>query len=102
MAVAVKHALISVDDHVQEPPDLWTSRLSKSKWGDRIPHLELVADGAEQWVLDGQVLMDGHVARAAAFLPDRNNEPRRWSEVPAAAYVPAERLRAMDAAGVDY
>src|SRR5438477_12619508 len=98
-ATAIKHALISVDDHVQEPPDLWTSRLSKGKWGDRVPHLERTDDRAEHWVLDGQTLLDGHVARAAAFMADRNSDPRRWDDVPTAAYVPSDRLRAMDAAG---
>ncbi len=92
---------ISADDHVQEPPDLWTRRLSRAKWGDRIPHLERAEDGSERWVADGQVLLDGRVARAGAFLSDINQEPRRWDEVPAAAYAPAERLTAMDAAGID-
>lgn len=92
---------ISVDDHVQEPPELWTSRLSKSRWGDRIPHLER-HNGGERWVVDGRILLHGKVARAGAFMADRGQEPRRWDEVPPAAYVPSERLRAMDAAGVDY
>ena len=30
--------IISVDDHVVEPPDLWTERLPSS-YGDRIPHV---------------------------------------------------------------
>src|SRR6202042_2644823 len=30
--------IISVDDHVVEPPDLWTSRLPKSLH-DRVPHV---------------------------------------------------------------
>ncbi len=98
----LKYGLISVDDHVQEPPDLWTSRLSKAKWGDRIPHVEQASDGSERWVLDGQVVLDGHVADVGAIMPDRNHEPRRWDEVPAAAYRPAERLKAMEADGVDY
>src|SRR5436190_1072669 len=94
--------LISVDDHVQEPPDLWTQRLSRSRWGDRIPHLQQEADGSEHWVADGQILLDGRVASVGAALADRNREPRCWEEVPAAAYRPAERLQAMDAAGIDY
>jgi uncharacterized protein len=98
----LKHGLISVDDHIQEPPDLWTSRLSKSHWGERIPHLERVADGAERWVIDGHVLLDGRPASAAALMVDRNCEPSRWDEVPPAAYRPSERLKAMDASGVDY
>ena len=32
------YGFISVDDHVQEHPDVWTQRLA-SKWGDRIPRL---------------------------------------------------------------
>ena len=31
--------IISVDDHVVEPPDLWTSRLP-SKYADRAPRVE--------------------------------------------------------------
>jgi predicted TIM-barrel fold metal-dependent hydrolase len=96
----VRHELISADDHVQEPPDLWTKRMAKRRWGDRIPHLERGLNGSECWLVDGQVLLDGRVARAGAFMADRNELPMRWEEVPRAAYVPAERLLAMDAAGI--
>jgi predicted TIM-barrel fold metal-dependent hydrolase len=98
----LKYGLISVDDHIQEPPDLWTQRLSKSRWGERIPHLEQCPDGTERWVVDGEVILDGQAALAAALMADRNCAPRRWDEVPRAAYQPSERLKAMDAAGVDY
>ena len=99
-SMQLKYGLISVDDHVQEPPDLWSSRLSKSRWGERIPHLER-ADGVERWIVDGQLLLDGP-ARAAVLMADRNREPERWEEVPPAAYRPSERLKAMDEAGIDY
>jgi len=82
-----------------ETPDLWTSRVASSL-RERVPQLHRQADGTEAWVLDGKVLLAGHAARAAAFMRDRNSEPRRWDEVPPPAYVPAERLKAMDAAGV--
>jgi uncharacterized protein len=97
----LKYGLISVDDHVQEPPDLWTSRLSKSRWGDRIPHVERTAVGAERWVSDGEVLLH-RPASTAALMGDRNHEPDRWDEVPPGAYRPSERLKVMDASGVDY
>lgn len=96
-----KYGLISVDDHVQEPPDLWTARLSKSRWGDRIPHLETAPDGSQHWVVDGRVVLDGRVAAVGAMMADRTQEPRRWEEVPPAAYRPQDRLKAMDADGVD-
>ena len=97
----LKYGLISVDDHIQEPPDLWTERLSKGKWGDRVPRLERGSDGTERWVADGRILQQGP-AKAGALMDDRNREPTRWEEVPAAAYSPTERLKIMDAAGIDY
>jgi len=96
----LKHGLISVDDHIQEPPDLWTERLPKSRWGNRVPHLQRAADG-DRWLADGQILLAGP-ASAAALMADRNREPERWEEVPPATYKPAERLKLMDLAGVDY
>jgi predicted TIM-barrel fold metal-dependent hydrolase len=98
----LKYGLISVDDHVQEPPELWIQRLSKSRWGERMPRLERTVHGTERWVVDGRVFLDGRPASAGALMADRNREPSRWEEVPPAAYLPAERLKAMDAAGTDY
>src|SRR5215469_14313406 len=40
--------LISVDDHVIEPPNVWVDRLS-SKWGDAAPHIVEVGDGMLDW-----------------------------------------------------
>ncbi len=98
----LKYGLISVDDHVQEPPDLWTQRLSRSKWGDRIPHVAKRDDGSEYWMVDGQPLPMAGVAMAGAGMPDRAREPQTWEEVPELAYDAAKRLQAMDADGVDY
>src|SRR5262245_66636953 len=98
----LKYGVISVDDHIQEPPDLWTRRLSKNRWGDRVPHMRRGDNGIEQWVMDGRLLLDGSAGRAGALMVDRNSEPSRWSDVPPAAYVPSERLKAMDAAAIDF
>ncbi len=93
---------ISVDEHVQETPDVWSKQLSQSKWGDRIPHIERNSDGVERWVFDGRdIVLDG-VADCGAVMADRTKNPQRWSEVPVSVYDPKERLKAMDAAGVDY
>lgn len=98
----LNHGLISVDDHVQETPDLWTQRLSRSRWGDRIPHLAKRADGTEYWVVDGQDIGLPGVALAGAAMPDRALEPQTWEAVPRLAYDPTARLQAMDVDGVDY
>jgi predicted TIM-barrel fold metal-dependent hydrolase len=99
--VELKYGLISVDDHVLERPNLWTDRLSRGRWGDRIPHLERASDGVDRWVIDGRVSPDGRAFKVGALSGDRNCEPFRWDEVPPAAYLPAERLKAMDADGID-
>lgn len=97
----LKHGFISVDDHVQEHPEVWTSRMSKARWGDRIPHVERQADGSERWVVDGRKVDLAGVALAGAVMPDRAQEPQRWADVPGVAYKPADRLAAMDVDGVD-
>ena len=35
----IKYGLISSDSHGQLGRDAYTSRMSKAKWGDRIPHV---------------------------------------------------------------
>jgi uncharacterized protein len=95
------HHFIAVDEHVQETPELWTKRLSRARWGDRIPHL---ASGAEReyWVIDGRAAdLDG-VADCGAAMSNRSENPQRWSQVPRTVYDPGARLMAMDQAGIDY
>ncbi len=98
----LKYGFISADDHVQEHPAVWTSRLSKQKWGERIPHIEEHADGRQSWVIDGQRISLPGVAVAGALMPDRAHEPKRWDEVPRMAFSASDRLKAMDLDGVDY
>jgi uncharacterized protein len=99
--VALKFGVISVDDHVQEPPDLWAKCMSIAKWGDRIPQVVRQADGAERWVIDGQVRAGRSLAPTGA-LARNSPEPQTWNEVPEAAYKPQVRLRAMDSDHIDY
>ena len=99
--------VISADDHVQEHPEVWTSRMSKGKWGDRIPQVQRQPDGTERWVFDGKVMAlpggasDGVAAVGAAMI-NTVMEPQRWEEVPKTTYDPTARLQAMDMDGIDY
>jgi hypothetical protein len=43
--------LISVDDHILEPPHVWVDRVP-AKDRDRAPHMEM-DDGLDYWVYDG-------------------------------------------------
>jgi uncharacterized protein len=93
---------ISVDEHVQEHPEVWTRRMAAAKWGKRIPHIEEKSDGTERWVIDGRELDLGGIAEAGAVMPHRNEQPQRWRDVPNMVYDPRERLKTMDRDGIDY
>ena len=32
--------IIDTDTHIIEPYDLWTSRVSRQRWGNMVPHVE--------------------------------------------------------------
>lgn len=43
---------VSADSHVNEPPELFTSRISKS-FGNRVPHVIDIENGGQAWVIEG-------------------------------------------------
>src|SRR5690606_25483182 len=45
--------LISVDDHILEPPNLWVDRVPRAD-RDRAPHMEFDDNGVDCWVYDGK------------------------------------------------
>jgi uncharacterized protein len=100
--MATENTFISVDEHVQETPEVWTKRLPHAKWGERVPHVETHADGGERWLIDGREIALNGVADCGAVMANRAKNPDRWLEVPLPVYDPKERLKAMDLAGIDY
>src|SRR3569623_504779 len=38
--LAEEFRVVDTDTHIIEPYDLWTSRMSVSKWGDQVPHVK--------------------------------------------------------------
>lgn len=95
------HRIISAVDRVIEPPEVWIRRLSKSRFGDRVPHLDRRGNDADAWILDGRVFLLSEIAQVGALMSDRVNVPTRWETVPKAVYDPVARLKAMDDDGVD-
>lgn len=94
--------IVSADDHVVEHPEVWTARMARSRWGNRIPHIERQSGGADCWLIDGNRIPLLGSGSAGALMADRSVEPLRWDEVPRAAWAPAQRLEGMDRDGVDY
>ena len=45
--------LVSIDDHVVEPPDMFEHH-APAKYRDRVPHVVMGDDGNEKWLFEGQ------------------------------------------------
>jgi len=107
----IKFGLFSCDSHAQIEKDAFTKRMSKAKYGDRIPRLIEINDAAQtgydrpvhRWAIAGKVIDNRSPANCPAMWndPRRLKGPQRWEEVPKGVYDPAERLKMLDSDGVD-
>jgi predicted TIM-barrel fold metal-dependent hydrolase len=109
----IKYGLISCDSHAQPAKDAFTSRMSKAKWGDKIPQIRETSDKAhmavsydhpvERWFVNGELIGNRGVCNCPTVMDDpmRKYFPQRWDEVPAIVYDPVERLKALDQDGMD-
>ena len=93
--------IISTVDRVIEPPEVWTRRISQSKFGERVPHLERRGDGTDAWIVDNRIFSLSDIAHVGALMSDPAIVPARWEEIPKAAYDSTARLKAMDDGGVE-
>jgi predicted TIM-barrel fold metal-dependent hydrolase len=92
--------LISVDDHVLEPPHVWIDRVP-AKDRDRAPHMELDDNGLDYWVYDGKRYpSSGLSAVAGKSKEEFSPEPLPYSEMRPGCYDPKARLEDMDRAGI--
>ena len=100
MSKADELILISVDDHIIEPPDLFVSHLD-AKYQDRAPKLVRNEEGSDVWVF-GKVVMETAALNAVAGRPKEEYglEPQSLDEVRPGCYDVHERVKDMDAGGV--
>ena len=94
------YQLIDADSHVNEPPDLWTSRVP-AQYRDRAPRMESFDEG-DAWVVEGAPAPINFGLNAAAGLDLKTAKPWvRFDEIRAGGYDPKARLTEMDADKVD-
>jgi predicted TIM-barrel fold metal-dependent hydrolase len=95
-----RYRLISADSHVNEPGDLWTSRVP-GEFTERAPRIESFERG-DAWVLEGVADPINFGMNACAGLPpEQMTGWKRFSEIRRGGYDPAARLEEMDQDGVD-
>ncbi|HEV2368551.1 MAG TPA: hypothetical protein VGR90_01670, partial [Acidimicrobiales bacterium] len=95
------YRLISADSHVNEPPDLWTTRVPAAL-RDRAPRVERLAQG-DAWIIEGvdDPVNFGWNACAGLAPEDVKDGWMRFEEMRTGGYDPAARLEEMDRDGVD-
>ncbi len=92
--------LISVDDHIIEPPDLFVHHLD-AKYLDRAPKLVRNDEGSDVWKF-GEIVMETAALNAVAGRPKEEYglEPQSLDEVRPGCYDVHERVKDMNAGGV--
>jgi predicted TIM-barrel fold metal-dependent hydrolase len=97
--------IISVDDHVVEPPNVWVDRMP-SKLLDKVPHIEDRPGHTQSWIWEGKEfplqLMGSPQTRV--FRTDGTGEDfraRHYDDMVPACYDVDERVKAMDIDGVE-
>ena len=92
--------LVSVDDHVVEPPDMFEGRLP-SKFADLAPRVTRREDGTEVWRFCGMDATNiGLNAVVGRPVEEYGIEPTSFAEIRKGCYDIHERIRDMDANGV--
>ncbi len=93
------YKLISADSHINEPPDLWTTRLP-AKFQDRAPRMVDMERGSA-WIMEGAVDPINFGLNVCGGTPPELQSPWiKWADVRKGGYVPAERLKEQDQDGV--
>lgn len=94
------YRLVDADTHVNEPPDLWTSRVPRAV-RDRVPHLQRFEEG-DAWVAEGvKDPINFGLNAAATFSRFDRKAWVRFEDISPGGYDPARRLQEMDADLVD-
>ena len=92
--------LISVDDHLVEPPDMFVGRLANA-YTERAPRVIQRSDGREMWLFEGVEIpnfglnaVSGRPQEEYGIEPTRISNPACWSHtrVPAVAERPSRLL----------
>ena len=93
--------LVSIDDHVIEPPDMFERHVPE-RWKGEAPRVETTAQGIDAWVFQGVETSTPFGMCAVVSLPkqDWGFDPGSFSEIRPGCYDVHERVRDMNVNGV--
>ena len=92
--------LVSVDDHVVEPPDMFEGRLS-GKAAEMAPHVIKLPNGADAWMFEGNPLPNVGLNAVAGRVPEEYGlDPLAFDQMRPGCYDIHERIRDMNVNGV--
>jgi predicted TIM-barrel fold metal-dependent hydrolase len=92
--------IISVDDHISEPPDLFKNHLSGAEL-ESAPRLERDRNGKDQWVYQGQTFPSvGLNAVVGRPFEEYGMEPTAYEQLREGCYDVHERIKDMDVNGI--
>ncbi|HVA73655.1 MAG TPA: amidohydrolase family protein [Acidimicrobiales bacterium] len=92
--------MVSVDDHVVEPPDVFEGRLP-AKYRDLAPRFITREDGTNAWEYEGNVMSNVALNAVAGRPPEEYGiEPTSFDEIRPGTHDIHERIKDMDANGV--
>jgi predicted TIM-barrel fold metal-dependent hydrolase len=96
----VKYTVISVDDHLVEPPDMFEGRLA-AKFTDRAPRIVETEQGHQVWEFDGGRYTQVGMNAVAGRRPDSVRiEPFRFDQMRRGCFDIEARVHDMDVNGV--
>jgi predicted TIM-barrel fold metal-dependent hydrolase len=96
----INYTIISVDDHLVEPPGMFEGRLPR-KLQERAPRVVETEEGHEVWEFDGQIFFQvGLNAVVGRRREDWKVEPTRFEEMRPGCYQIDARIKDMDINGV--
>ena len=99
------YKVISQDNHIIEPGDLWTGRSAGSKFADRLPYVKSLPT-SDMWYCDG--LKIGAATSGSANVGNRFEEPEKKmarkitiEDAHPGGYIPEEHVKDLDIDGQD-
>ena len=92
--------LISIDDHIIEPPGLFDRHMPE-KYREQAPQMHTDENGVDTWIFQGEVVGTAGLAAVASWPVDEwHMDPAGLSEMRPGCYDVKERVRDMNANGL--